>query len=92
MGVWSESVSLSSWKGSIQAGRGWARGAGRLLEGQVPSRSLSFIAQHLASHFQMLPGRLALHSGSDSQRLMRARGVPSPHKGSCDAETKEAGV
>lgn len=56
---------------------------GKLLEGQTPSPSLSFIFQHLTSQFQMLSlGVLLLFTlGSDSQGLTRARGVLSPWEG-----------
>lgn len=54
-GIWSESLSPSSWKANIQArGGGENGGPGKLLEGQISSWSLSLIFQHLAAQFQML--------------------------------------
>lgn len=54
MGISSGSLTLSSWKGNIQKKGGGSGKLGKLLEGQIPSRSLSFIFQHLTSQFQML--------------------------------------
>ena len=47
----------------LEGGRGSGE-LGRLLEGQIPSRSLSSIFQHLTSQFQMLSlgSSLAFHS------------------------------